>query len=141
MQQRVSLITLGVADLDRAAGFYQALGWEKASTEPGIVAFDLHGMALCLYPWEKIAQDLGMSEAELGRPSSLLAHNVEAPDQVDPLLALAESAGATIVKPAEKVFWGGYSGLFRDPDGHIWEVAHNPFSPLGPKGQFRWGGY
>ena len=140
MEQRISLITLGVVDLDRAVQFYEALGWSLASEVDGIAAFNVHGSAISLYPWAKIAEDLGISEDELGTPSTYLAHNVRTPEEVAPLLEAAKAAGASIIKPAQKVFWGGHSGLFRDPDGHMWEVACNPFSPLGPEGEFRWGG-
>jgi catechol 2,3-dioxygenase-like lactoylglutathione lyase family enzyme len=141
MEQRVSLITLAVTDLDRAAGFYAALGWQRTGDDPGIVTFDLIGQALGLYPRAAMAKELGIDEAEIGGFSGVtLAHNVRSRDEVAAVLAAAETAGGMILKPAQDVFWGGHHGYFRDPDGHVWEVAHNPFSPLGPRGEFQWGG-
>jgi len=141
LNQRLSLITLGVDDLPRAAAFLIALGWERANDDgEGIAAFDLDGMALALFPWPDVAAEVGMTPAEFGKPASFLAHNVTRKEDVAPLLARAEKAGATIVKPAQDVFWGGHSGVFRDPDGHFWEIAFNPFAPLGPKGEFQWSG-
>lgn len=142
MDRRVSLITLGVSDLERAAQFYEALGWARVKTDDeGIVAFDLLSQVLGLYPLAKLAEDTGISEAELGTGAITLSHNVGDRATVDALMERAKSAGAEIVKPAHAVFWGGYGGYFRDPDGHVWEVAQNPFSTLGPNGEFRWGGY
>jgi len=140
MDQRVSVVGLGVDDLTRAKRFYEALGWRAASDETGIVAFNLIGMALTLYPWPDVAAEVGMTVEEYGKPNVMLAHNVRTRDEVAATLAKAEAAGGTIVKPAQDVFWGGHSGYFRDLDGHYWEVAFNPFSPLGPKGGFQWGG-
>ena len=141
MKQRVHLITLGVDDLDRARAFYEALGWAAAEGSPdNPVIFQLHGAVLGLYR----RADL---EAEVGQPiqpgggAMALAHNVDERDDVAAVLAAAEAAGATVVKPSTPAFWGGQSGYFRDPEGFLWEVAWNPFSPLGPEGQFRWGGF
>ncbi len=142
MEQRVSLITLGVADMDRAAAFYEALGWQRTESPDGVIAFDLIGQTLGLYPKAALAEELGIPEADIGGFSGLtLAHNVRAKEEVAPVLAAAEAAGGRIVKPAQDVFWGGHHGYVADPDGHIWEVAHNPFSTLREDGAFRWNGY
>ena len=141
MDQRASMITLGVADLDRARAFYEALRWKMAGDDDGIVFFNLHAMVLALYPWKGVAEEFGMDEQEFGRPNAIVAYNVTQKEEVAQILAEAEAAGGTIVKAAQDVFWGGHSGYFRDPDGHYWEVAHNPFSPLGPNGEARIGGW
>lgn len=142
MEQRVSLITLGVQDVERAAAFYEALGWEQVQhPNEGIVVFDLLGQALGLYPREKLAADMGLDVADLGHGSMTLSHNVDSPATADSIMAKAEAAGATVLSPAKEVFWGGYTGYFRDPEGHVWEVSHNPFSKLSPEGAFRWNGY
>lgn len=137
MQQRISMITLGVADMARAVAFYQAMGWVQANkdSEEGIAFFNVQNSVFALYPWKGVAEEFGMSEAEFGRPNTVLAYNVDGKDQVAPILEQAVAAGGSIAKPAQDVFWGGHSGYFRDPDGHYWEVAHNPFSPLGPNGE------
>ena len=141
MDPRISLITLGVTDLGRSTKFYSDLGWQQAAEEEGISAFNLHGQVLGLYPMEKLAEDLGVDAPTLGNFSGVtLGHNVPSREDVDALMALAEKIGAKIVRPAGEIFWGGYMGYFADPDGHVWEVAHNPFSPLGPNGEFQWGG-
>jgi len=141
MDQRVSLITLAVSDIEVSEAFYAALGWEKVDSPDGVVAFDLIGQTLGLYPRAALAEELGIDEASIGGFSGVtLAQNLRDKADVKPLLELAEAAGARILKPAQDVFWGGYHGYFADPDGHVWEVAHNPFSPLGPKGEFQWNG-
>lgn len=140
MQQRVSLITLGARDIDALAAFYTALGWARVDSPDGVVAFDLIGQTLGLYPLAALAEDIGMSVDELGNGRMTLGHNVATKEEVAPLMALAEKAGARILKPAQDVFWGGHHGYFADPEGHIWEIAHNPFSPLGPNGEFQWSG-
>lgn len=141
MDQRVSLITLGVRDLDRAAAFYEALGWQRVETPDGVIAFDLIGQTLGLYPLTALAEETGLPVEDLGTGAMTLAHNLSDKAAVDALMAAAEAAGAKILKPPQDVFWGGYHGYFADPDGHIWEIAHNPFSPLSPRGEFRWNGY
>ncbi|MDG1737252.1 MAG: VOC family protein [Paracoccaceae bacterium] len=141
MEQRLSGVVLGVDDLERAKAFYTALGWEPASKEDGIVAFNILGaMTVSLYPWKGVAEEFGLTLDEFTKTSAMLAHNVRSRDDVDSTLAQAKAAGANIIKPAVEVFWGGYSGYFQDLDGHYWEVAHNPFSPLGPLGGFQWNG-
>lgn len=141
MDQRVSLITLGVADMNAAAAFYEALGWQRAESPDGVIAFDLIGQTLGLYPLGALADDIGVPVETLGQGAITLACNCREKGDVAILLDQAKQAGATILKPASDVFWGGHHGYFRAPDGSIWEVAFNPFSPLGPDGAFRWNGY
>jgi len=142
MEQRVSLITLAVADMDVAATFYESLGWTRVDSPDGVIAFDLVGQTLGLYPKAALADELGIDVSEIGGFSGItLAHNVPEKSDVAPLLERAKAAGGRVIKPAQDVFWGGHHGYFADPDGHIWEVAHNPFSALGPNGAFRWNGY
>lgn len=142
MEQRISLVTLGVTDMGRAAAFYEALGWRRVDSPDGVIAFDLIGQTLGLYPRDALAADLGVDPASLGHGAVTLGHNLRSREEVEALLARAEAAGARILKPAQEVFWGGYHGYFADPDGHIWEIAHNPFSPLrDADGAFRWNGY
>ena len=134
MKPRVTLVTLGVGDLERAVRFYRdGLGWKTEGIvgkefEYGAVAFfDLmNGLKLALWPRKSLSHDSGLP---LGKPSSTdvcLAHNVRSQAAVDQVMAEAKKAGATIVKPAEKTFYGGYAGYFSDPDQHLWEVAWNP---------------
>ena len=135
MDQRVSLITLGVADLARAGAYYAALGWRKAEeSQPGITFYQLHGQILGLFPLAQLAMDQGREGAALGFGAMNLAHNVDSPEQVDTAYGEALAAGATGLKPPETVFWGGYSCYVADPDGHVWEYAHNPFFPLAGDG-------
>ncbi len=141
MEQRVSLITLAVHDIERAAAFYEALGWHRADSPDGVIAFDLIGQTLGLYPLTALADELGVDPETLGTGATTLAHNLRTRDEVDTLMRAAQTAGAKILKPPQEVFWGGYHGYFSDPDGHIWEIAHNPFSPLSAEGAFRWNGY
>mgnify|MGYP003647914323 CR=1 FL=1 len=141
MEQRISLITLGVRDMEGAANFYEALGWRRVDAQDGVIAFDLIGQTLGLYPLEKLAEDVGLPVAELGRGASTLSYNVRTAEEVGPLLAQAETAGGRILRQAFDVFWGGHIGYFADPEGTIWEVAHNPHSALDENGAFRWNGY
>lgn len=141
MEQRVSLITIGVEDLEAAAGFYERLGWSRVDSPDGVIAFDLIGQTLGLYPLSALADEIGVEVATLGRGALTLSHNCRTKDEVAALLDAAKTAGAEILKPAADVFWGGHHGYFHAPDGTIWEVAFNPFSALGPKGEFRWNGY
>lgn len=141
MEQRVSLITLGVRDMERSASFYEALGWTRVEAQEGVIAFDLIGQSLGLYPLEKLAEDIGVPVGDLGRGASTLSYNVRERAEVTPVLNKAEAAGGRILRPASDVFWGGYIGYFSDPEGTIWEVAHNPHAPLGPDGAFRWNGF
>jgi catechol 2,3-dioxygenase-like lactoylglutathione lyase family enzyme len=117
VRQRISLVTLGVKDLARARAFYEALGWEGAQQPDAEVAFfQAGGMIFGL--WTALGGH--------GAPGVELAHNVSSPKEVDDVLAEAEQAGATITRPAARAEWGGYSGAFADPDGYVWEIAHNP---------------
>ncbi|MFW2542187.1 VOC family protein [Primorskyibacter sp. 2E107] len=141
MDQRVSLITLGVSDMDASAAFYEALGWTRVDTPDGVIAFDLIGQALGLYPLDKLAQDMGLAPGDLGTGAATLSHNLSSREAVDALTDRARAAGATILRPPHEVFWGGYIAYLKDPDGHVWEFAHNPYSALGPDGAFRWNGY
>ncbi len=134
MEQRVSLVTLGVRDLGRSRAFYEALGWRSGSAADSDVAFfQTGGMVFALWSRESLAED-SVVEDTGGWGGVTLAHNVDSPERVDEVLAEVEAAGATIVRPGAETFWGGYSGLFLDPDGHPWEVAHNPFWTLGDDG-------
>lgn len=138
MDQRVSLITLGVADLDRSRRFYEdGLGWKVTQMVEGQVVFYQlsNGLALGLFGREDLIKDGQFDDDTGARFAGLtIAYNTRDEAEVDAVMAEAEKAGAVIQKPAEKVFWGGYSGYFRDPDGHAWEVAYNPFWELDAKG-------
>ncbi len=129
MEQRISMITLGVADLERAVAFYEnVVGWKAAPGPPGIAFFDLGGIVFSLYPHDDLAKD---RNAVADRPRDgyegfALAHNARSEEEVDAIFSRLGEKGATILKEPEHVFWGGYSGYFADPDGHAWEVAHNP---------------
>ncbi|PZO48227.1 MAG: glyoxalase [Alphaproteobacteria bacterium] len=135
MEPRVSLITLGVADLARSRAFYEALGFKASSVGGGEVVFFQAGpMALCLFLRESLACDAKVSPEGSGFRSIALAHNVRTKEGVDAALAEAERLGAVVVKPAENAPWGGRSGYFADPDGHLWEIAWNPHFPLAENG-------
>lgn len=141
MEQRISLITLGARNAGKLAAFYDALGWTRVETSDGVVAYDLIGQTLGLYPLEKMAEDIGVPVAALGTGASTLGYNVREKAEVAQVLDLVAPAGGTVLKTAADVFWGGHHGYFRDPEGHIWEVAHNPFSPLSEAGAFCWNGF
>lgn len=140
MQQRVTLITLGVHDLDRALGFYGALGWEPhpSSVDGEVAFFDVGGMVVALWDRAKLAADSGVADSG-GWGGVVLAHNVEEPAHVDELLAQAVAAGAVLARAGAPTAWGGYSGAFIDPDGHPWEIAVNPGWPLDDGGRPRLG--
>jgi uncharacterized protein len=131
MKPHVSVITLGVRDLNRAKEFYNVgLGWPIQLEEGDWVCFNLGGpSALALYPWDAVAEDAGVAPDGTGFRGVVLAYNVRSDDRVDAVLAEAERAGAAIVRPARRTPWGGYSGYFADPDGFLWEVAWNPHFP------------
>lgn len=142
MEQRLSLITLAVGDLAASASFYESLGWVRTQSPDGVVAFDLISQTLGLYPRSGLADELGIEVSEIcGFSGITLAHNVRTKEGVAAVLARAEAAGGKILKPAQDIFWGGHHGYFSDLDGHIWEIAFNPFSPLNADGAFRWNGY
>ncbi|AUN93483.1 VOC family protein [Pseudazoarcus pumilus] len=134
MKPHLSMITLGVRDLPRAVRFYeQGLGLPRLDLDSDSVAFfTLAGAWLGLYGREALAEDAGVPAAGSGFSGVALAHNVASREDVDATLAQAVAAGATLIKPGQDVFWGGYSGYFADPDGHLWEVAWNPFMQVGP---------
>jgi uncharacterized glyoxalase superfamily protein PhnB len=126
MDQRVSVVTLGVGNLKRARSFYEALGWRSDTpTELEVVFFQAGGMVLALWDREKNAEDSGV-EPGSGYGGVTLAHNVTSPAEVDACIEQARNAGATISREPGETFWGGYSGVFLDPDGYPWEIAHNP---------------
>lgn len=134
MEQRLSLITLGVADAAKSRDFYAALGWEGESPDGDVFFFQAGGMVLALWSRDRLAEDSAVTDAG-GWGGVTLAQNVGSPAEVDAVLAAAEAAGATIGRPAAESFWGGYSGIFLDPDGHPWEIAHNPFWTLHEDGR------
>lgn len=134
MEPRISLITLGVSDLGRARSFYEALGWEGQTVQE-TVFFQAGGLALVLWDRAKLALDCGIADQQQGGFGGIaLAHNVRSAAEVDELLATARQAGATLTRPAATTFYGGYAGVFVDPDGHAWEVAHNPGFTLAADG-------
>jgi uncharacterized protein len=133
VEQRLSLVTLGVADLERAKAFYEALGWSGQSPSDDVVFFQAGGMVVALWGREQLAEDSVVADPG-GWGGITLAHNVGSPEEVDAALAEAERAGGTVPRAGAATFWGGYSGVFHDPDGHPWEVAHNPFWTLAEDG-------
>jgi catechol 2,3-dioxygenase-like lactoylglutathione lyase family enzyme len=134
MQQRLSLLTLGVSDLARSRAFYEALGWTTgAAPDDDVVFFQSGGMILALWGRDQLAEDSGVEDSG-GWGGVTLAHNVGSQSDVDSAMSEAAAAGATITRPAGETFWGGYSGVFVDPDGHPWEVAHNPHWTLAEDG-------
>ena len=134
MKPRISMITLGVQDLVKAIEFYEkGLGFPRMESPPEVAFFTLNGTWLGLYGREALAEDATVSPQGEGFESFVLAHNVSSEAEVDDVVSQAVDAGATLVKKPQKVFWGGYSGYFKDLDGHLWEVAHNPLFCVGPK--------
>lgn len=134
MDQRLSLITLGVDDLARSREFYEALGWSGQEVQETLF-FQTGGLAVVLWGSEKLAADCGLEpRAGGGFDGIALAHNVRSNDEVDALIAAAERAGATVTRAPATTFYGGYAGIFLDPDGHAWEVAHNPGFKLAQDG-------
>ena len=137
MEQRLSLVTLGVADLARARAFYEALGWRTgAAPADDVVFFQSGGMIVALWGRDQLAEDSGVEDRG-GWGGVTLAHNVRSPEEVDSVIAEASKAGARIARPGGKTFWGGYSGIFVDPDGHPWDVAHNPHWTIAEDGSVR----
>jgi len=133
MKPRISMITLGVRDLAAAINFYEkGLGFPRMESPPEVAFFPLDGSWLGLYGREALAADATVSPDGDGFEGFALAHNVASEEEVDRVVAQALAAGAALVKKPQKVFWGGYSGYFKDLDGHLWEVAHNPFFRVGP---------
>ena len=126
MEQRISLVTLGVRDLERSRAFYEALGWRRGDDNDDVVFFQCGGMVVALWSRAELAAD-SMVEDGGGWGGVTLALNLRSPQEVDDTLAEAAAAGGIIGRAGAETFWGGYSGVFVDPDGHPWEVAHNPF--------------
>ncbi|HAJ92492.1 MAG TPA: glyoxalase [Gammaproteobacteria bacterium] len=134
MQPRISMVTLGVRDLERSIKFYkEGLGFPQMESSPAVAFFTLNGSWLGLYGRESLAEDASVSSEGSGYNEFALAHNVASATEVDQIIGQAVSAGATLSKAAQKTSWGGYSGYFKDPDGHLWEIAHNPFFWVGPE--------
>jgi hypothetical protein len=134
MDQRLSLVTLGVRDLGRARRFYQAMGWRTGATpDDDVVFFQAGGMIVALWGRAELAEDSAVEDAG-GWGGVTLAYNVSSPAEVDAVVDEARAAGATIGREPGKTFWGGYSAVFLDPDGHPWEIAHNPHWTVGPDG-------
>jgi catechol 2,3-dioxygenase-like lactoylglutathione lyase family enzyme len=136
VEQRLSLVTLGVHDLDRAIGFYTDLGWSLTARPGDVAFFQVGGMVVGLWGRDQLGTDTAVPDAG-GWGGITLAHNVRTPDAVDTVLAEAVAAGGTLLRPPVTTEWGGYSGVFADPDGHPWEVAHNPFWTLEVDGSVR----
>lgn len=135
IDRRISLITLGVEDVARSTAFYEKLGWTKSEASQDTVTFiQLKGTVLALFSRASLAEDARVENTSRGFSGITLAHNVTSERGVDAVYKFAISCGATEVKKPEKVFWGGYSGYFADPDGHLWEIAFNPFFPLDAEG-------
>ena len=138
MEQRISIITLGVSDLTRSREFYEQLGWRRSMAKAeGIVFFQAGGIALALYSKEELAKDANVPAAGEGFNRMTIAYNARSREDVDDVLDEARSIGAKIVKPAQEAFWGGYSGYFADPDGFLWEIAWNPFFSITEDGALR----
>jgi uncharacterized protein len=135
MEQRVSLITLGVRDLGRARAFYGALGWKtNAAPDDDVVFFQAGGMIVALWGRDQLAEDTGVDDDGAGWGGITLAYNTRSPEEVDAVLEEAAGAGGTVLRSGAETFWGGYSGAFADPEGHAWEVAHNPHWTLAGDG-------
>lgn len=135
MEQRLSLVTLGVEDLGRSRGFYEALGWRPLSGPEGVVFFQLTGTVFALWSRTSLLEDAGLDpESVKAAPASALAYNCRSRAEVDAIFAEAKAAGAKPLKTPRDAFWGGYSGYFADPDGHLWEVAWNPFWTIDERG-------
>lgn len=142
MEQRISLITLGVTDLARSRQFYEAgLGWRVGqAVENEVVFFQLNGLILSLYHRNAMVDDAGISDTDPGFGGITLAYNTRSREEVDVVLSEAKRAGGSLVKPSQATTWGGYVGYFADPDGHLWEVAHNPYFPIDAEGRTTLGG-
>jgi catechol 2,3-dioxygenase-like lactoylglutathione lyase family enzyme len=142
MEQRLSLITLGVSDLQRAVTFYErVLGWKAAASPPEIAFFDLNGVVFSLYQHNDLAKDMQSATGNAGTYQGFaLAHNVQSREEVNSIFLLLKKNGATIVKEPQEAFWGGYSGYFSDPDGHNWEVAFNPYWTIQKDGRISMSG-
>lgn len=135
LDRRISIVTLGVEDVARSTAFYEKLGWKRSSVSQEAVTFiQLKGTVLGLFSRAALAADAGVEDTPKGFSGVTLAHNVASERGVDAVVKFAVSCGALLVKAPEKVFWGGYSGYVADPDGHLWEIAHNPFFTMDEQG-------
>jgi predicted lactoylglutathione lyase len=135
MEQRITLITLGVRDLTKSTAFFERLGWVRSLRQAeGVSFFQCGGIGVSLFPRSDLARDAGIPPDGEGFSGFAIAYNTRRKDEVDTVLAEAEAAGAELVKPGQEAFWGGYSGYFRDLDGYLWEVAWNPGFPLDENG-------
>jgi hypothetical protein len=138
VEPRLNFVTLGVADIARARAFYDRLGFKaSAASNPNVVFYDAGGVVLALFGRAALAGDAHLDDSPPGFSGVAIAHNVASERDVDAVIAEAVAAGGKLVKKGQKAFWGGYSGYFSDPDGHLWEVAHNPFMPLDAKGRVK----
>ena len=138
LDRRVTLVTLGVADVARSRAFYERLGFvASAASQESVAFFQLGGLVLGLYGRAALAEDAQVADDGHGFDGVTLAQNMRSRAEVDEALAFAVSCGARLAKPAQEVFWGGYSGYFADPDGHLWEIAHNPFFAMDDDGVVR----
>lgn len=134
MNPRISMITLGVKDMEKSVKFYEeGLGFPRMESPPTVAFFTLNGSWLGLYGYDALADDAMVPAQGSGFRGFTLAHNLRSEAEVDQIMQQALDAGATLAKAAQKTFWGGYSGYFKDPDGYLWEVAHNPFFWIGPE--------
>ncbi len=138
MEQRLSLVTLGVHDLARAQAFYEALGWRGTSPDGDVVFFQAGGMIVGLWSREKLAEDSVTSDSG-GWGGVTLAYNARSREEVDAVIDEARAAGGTVAREPAETFWGGYSAMFHDPEGHAWEVAHNPFWHIAEDGSVHLG--
>lgn len=128
MRQKFTLITLGVRDFQKTLAFYEGLGWKKsAQSRENYALFPLGGIVLGLYPLQKLEEDTTLNHQPTSFSGMTISHNATSEEEVDAVMQEAERLGATIIKPAQKVFWGGYSGYFKDLDGYVFEIAYNPF--------------
>lgn len=139
VEPRISIVTLGVEDLDRAARFYEAMGLKRHRIDDGVAFFQMGGMILALWPRANLAADSGLESRPVFKPddrqpASALAYNTRSDAEVGEVLAAAQKAGGTIIKPAQRAFWGGWYGYFADSEGNLWEVAHNPAFPIDASG-------
>lgn len=135
MQPRLTLVTLGVADLAKSRAFYETWGWKASSaSQPSVAFYQANGLVLALWGRADLAKDAGVEDESTGFAAISLAYNAHSKQEADEVYARAVAAGARAVKPLQDVFWGGYSGYFADPDGHLWEVAWNPSFPLDEQG-------
>lgn len=133
--QRLSLVTLGVNDVVQSRAFFEGLGWVAGEANAEVAFFDMNGVILALFGRGALAEDAGVAATGAGFSGVALAINVASPEEVSRILAVVENCGGQIVKVAQPTFWGGFAGYFADPDGHLWEVAHNPFWPLDDAGR------